>query len=148
VCSVGNIPLAAVLWRGGISFGGVVSFIFADLIVLPILDIYRRYYGGKIALYILGSFYVAMAAAGYAVELLFGALGLIPSNRNVGVITQGPSWNYTSVLNLIFLAIAIALIIRFLRTGGVQMLRMMGLPEDETARRDGMSGTETTSALV
>src|SRR5262249_16335175 len=75
VCSVGNVPLAAVLWRGGISFGGVVSFIFADLIVLPILDIYRKYYGRRVALYILGTFYVTMAAAGYVVELAFGALG-------------------------------------------------------------------------
>ncbi|HEY8885721.1 MAG TPA: permease, partial [Chloroflexota bacterium] len=81
VCSVGNVPLAAVLWRGGISFGGVVSFIFADLIVLPVLDIYRRYYGGRVALYILATFYVTMAAAGYVVEILFGALGIIPTDR-------------------------------------------------------------------
>src|SRR5437764_9855109 len=73
VCSVGNVPLAAVLWRGGISFGGVVSFIFADLIILPIIDIYRRYYGGKVALYIVTTFYVAMAAAGYLVEFAFDA---------------------------------------------------------------------------
>src|SRR5205814_7836488 len=71
VCSVGNVPLAAVLWQGGISFGGVVSFIFADLIVLPVLDIYRKYYGWKVMLYILGTFYLAMAAAGYVVELVF-----------------------------------------------------------------------------
>jgi len=96
VCSVGNVPLAAVLWRGGISFGGVVSFIFADLIILPILDIYRRYYGRRVALYILATFYVTMAAAGYVVELVFSGLGIIPANRTVGVITQGPTWNYTS----------------------------------------------------
>lgn len=131
VCSVGNVPLAAVLWRGGISFGGVVSFIFADLIVLPVLDIYRRYYGGRVAFYILGTFYVTMAAAGYIVEIVFGALGIIPINRNVGVITQGPSWNYTSVLNIIFLAITAALIVRFLRTGGPAMLAMMAVPEDK-----------------
>src|SRR5205085_11328685 len=76
VCSVGNVPLAAVLWRGGISFGVVVSFIFADLIVLPILEIYRKYYGGRVALYILGTFYATMAAAGYVVEGLFGVLGI------------------------------------------------------------------------
>src|SRR6266851_208890 len=86
VCSVGNVPLAAVLWRGGISFGGVVSFIFADLIVLPIIDIYRRYYTLKVALYITAAFYVAMAAAGYVVELLFAALGIVPSDRSVGAI--------------------------------------------------------------
>ena len=82
VCSVGNVPLAAVLWRGGISFGGVVSFIFADLIVLPILDIYRKYYGRRVALYILGTFYVTMAAAGYVVELVFGALGIVITRMN------------------------------------------------------------------
>jgi len=131
VCSVGNVPLAAVLWKGGISFGGVVSFIFADLIILPILDIYRKYYGGKVALYILGTFYVTMAAAGYIVELLFEALGIIPTNRNVGVITEGPQWNYTSVLNIVFLAIAAALVLRFFRTGGPAMLAMMDTPEEE-----------------
>jgi uncharacterized membrane protein YraQ (UPF0718 family) len=126
VCSVGNVPLAAVLWRGGISFGGVVAFIFADLIVLPVLDIYRRYYGGRVALYILATFYVTMAAAGYVVELTFGALGIIPTDRTVGAIAQGPTWNYTSVLNIVFLAIAAVLVVRFVRTGGVAMLRMMG----------------------
>src|SRR5205807_657458 len=103
VCSVGNVPLAAVLWRGGISFGGVVSFIFADLIVLPIIDIYRRYYTLKVALYIAAAFYVAMAAAGYVVELLFAALGIVPSDRSVGAIGEDPALNYTSVLNVLFL---------------------------------------------
>src|SRR6185437_241064 len=104
------------LWRGGISFGGVVSFIFADLIILPILDIYRKYYGWKMMGYILATFYVTMVAAGYGVELLFGALGIIPQNRNVATITEGMQWNYTTVLNLIFLLIAVVLVIRFLRT--------------------------------
>ncbi|HEX6509725.1 MAG TPA: permease [Chloroflexota bacterium] len=130
VCSVGNVPLAAVLWRGGISFGGVASFIFADLIVLPILDIYRRYYGGRVALYILATFYVTMAAAGYVIELLFSALGIIPSDRAVTAISQGPVWNYTSVLNIVFLVVAAMLIARFLRTGGLGMLRMMNVPDE------------------
>jgi len=128
VCSVGNVPLAAVLWRGGISFGGVVSFIFADLIVLPVLDIYRRYYGGRVALYIMGTFYVTMALAGYIVEILFGALGLIPTSRAVRAIAEGPTWNYTTALNIIFLGIAAVLVLRFLRTGGPAMLRMMSTP--------------------
>ncbi len=136
VCSVGNVPLAAVLWRGGISFGGVTSFIFADLIVLPVLDIYRKYYGGKVALYILGTFYLAMAAAGYVVEVVFGALGVIPTNRAVGVITQGPSLNYTSALNVLFLALAAVLVVRFLRTGGTAMLRMMSQPADAMDAHD------------
>ena len=126
VCSVGNVPLAAVLWRGGISFGGVVSFIFADLIVLPILDIYRKYYGGQVALYILGTFYVTMAAAGFAVELLFSALGIVPTQRDIAVFTQGPSLNYATVLNIAFLFLAAVLVWRFVRTGGRAMLRMMG----------------------
>jgi uncharacterized membrane protein YraQ (UPF0718 family) len=141
VCSVGNVPLAAVLWRGGISFGGVVSFIFADLIILPILDIYRRYYGGKVALYILATFYVTMAAAGYIVELVFSALGIIPSNRTVGVFTEGPQWNYTSVLNIVFGALAAALVVRFLRTGGPDMFRMMGTAEDEMGLHDHVAGS-------
>src|SRR5712672_1457856 len=122
VCSVGNVPLAAVLWRGGISFGGVVSFIFADLITLPVLDIYRKYYGWKVMVYILGTFYVTMVADGYIVEFLFGALGIIPQNRKVVAITEGIQWNYTSVLNIIFLVLAAILVMRFIRTGGIPML--------------------------
>jgi uncharacterized protein len=133
VCSVGNVPLAAVLWKGGISFGGVVSFIFADLIILPILDIYRKYYGWKVMGYILLTFYVTMAAAGYVVEFLFGALGIIPTNRNVVAITEGVSWNYTTILNIIFLILAAVLVIRFIRTGGLPMLRMMSKPEHDMA---------------
>jgi uncharacterized membrane protein YraQ (UPF0718 family) len=131
VCSVGNVPLAAVLWRGGISFGGVVSFIFADLIILPILDIYRKYYGWKVMGFILVTFYVTMAAAGYVVEVLFAALGIIPQNRNVVAITEGMQWNYTSVLNILFLVIAAVLVIRFLRTGGPAMLKMMNTTGQE-----------------
>jgi uncharacterized protein len=139
VCSVGNVPLAAVLWRGGISFGGVVSFIFADLIILPLLDIYRRYYGTKVAIYIFGTFYLTMSVAGYIVEVLFAALHIIPANRNVGIITQGPVWDYTTVLNVIFLVLAGALVARFLPTGGPAMLRMMETPEDEMAHVHGSS---------
>ncbi len=137
VCSVGNVPLAAVLWRGGISFGGVVSFIFADLIVLPVLDIYRKYYGWRVMGYILLTFYVTMAAAGYVVEFLFEALGIIPQNRNVVAITEGVQWNYTSVLNIIFLLLAAILVIRFIRTGGIPMLRMMKRPEQEMSHHHG-----------
>ncbi len=137
VCSVGNVPLAAVLWRGGISFGGVVSFIFADLIALPVLDIYRKYYGGWVALYLLGTFYLAMAATGYVTELLFGAFGIIPSSRTVGAVTAGIRWNYTSVLNLLFLSLAAALVVRFLRTGGPAMLRMMDQPAMDTKTHHG-----------
>jgi uncharacterized membrane protein YraQ (UPF0718 family) len=129
VCSIGNVPLAAVLWNGGISFGGVISFIFADLIVLPILNIYRKYYGGKVTLFLLGTFYVTMAGAGLAIEFLFDALGLIPSGpRHAKVIEAHVSFNYTSVLNVLFLALAAMLVVRFIRTGGAEMLRQMNEP--------------------
>jgi uncharacterized membrane protein YraQ (UPF0718 family) len=125
VCSIGNVPLAAVLWNGGISFGGVVAFLFADLIVLPILDIYRKYYGLKISVFLLAIFYVSMALAALAVEFIFGALHLIPRQRGAQIIEESIHWNYTTVLNIIFLMLAMALVIRFLRTGGPEMLRMM-----------------------
>jgi uncharacterized membrane protein YraQ (UPF0718 family) len=128
VCSIGNVPLAAVLWNGGISFGGVISFIFADLLILPILVIYRKYYGTKMMLFILASFYLTMVVAGYAVELIFGGAGLVPTTRNARVLTAAISWNYTTYLNIVFIGLAIALVWRFFRTGGGMMLKMMGGP--------------------
>ena len=109
VCSVGNVPLAGVLWNGGISFGGVVSFMFADLIILPIIVIYAKYYGWKMALFITGTFYAAMVAAGYVIEIVFGVLGLIPTERNAKVVDASISWNYTTYLNIAFLLLAAAL---------------------------------------
>jgi uncharacterized protein len=128
VCSVGNIPLAAVLWNGGISFGGVIAFIFGDLIVLPILDIYRKYYGLKMAGFLLATFYVAMIGAALIVEMIFGALGLIPTARTARVAEPSVTWNYTTWLNIAFLALAALLVWRFLKTGGPEMLRMMNKP--------------------
>jgi uncharacterized membrane protein YraQ (UPF0718 family) len=128
VCSVGNIPLAAVLWNNGISFGGVIAFIFADLIVLPILDIYRKYYGLRMTGFILATFYAAMAVAALMVEVVFGALGLIPEERKAQVVEASVTWNYTTWLNIAFLALAALLVWRFLRTGGPEMLRMMNAP--------------------
>ncbi|MFF0448024.1 permease [Streptomyces sp. NPDC004609] len=126
VCSIGNVPLAVVLWKGGISFGGVVAFIFADLLILPILNIYRKYYGAKMTAFLLGTFYLAMVIAGYVVEFAFGGLGLVPDREDATIPTEGVSWNYTTWLNIAFLLLAAALLLRFLRTGGVSMLRMMG----------------------
>ena len=126
VCSIGNVPLAAVLWNGGISFGGVIAFIFADLIIIPILVIYRKYYGTKMMLTILGIFYATMVLAGYIVEFLFSGLGLIPASRAAKVTETGISWNYTTILNIIFLLLAAALLVRFFRSGGAPMLKMMG----------------------
>jgi uncharacterized protein len=132
VCSIGNVPLAAVLWNGGISFGGVVAFIFADLIILPILNIYRKYYGARMALFLLASFYVTMVAAGFAVELIFGGAGLVPSgSRTAKVVEAHVAWNYTTVLNIVFLALAALLLWRFFRTRGLAMLHMMNRPMEE-----------------
>jgi uncharacterized membrane protein YraQ (UPF0718 family) len=125
VCSVGNVPLAAVLWSGGISFGGVVSFLFADLIILPILDIYRKYYGMKMAVFMFVTFYAAMAAAGLVVELLFKALHLVPAHRAINFMQQGIRWNYTTWLNIAFLLLCVPIFVRFMKTGGPAMLRMM-----------------------
>ncbi|SPM27346.1 permease [Mycobacterium terramassiliense] len=126
VCSIGNVPLAAVLWNGGISFGGVIAFIYADLVILPILNIYRKYYGTRMMLTLLATFYGAMAAAGYLIELLFGATGLVPKQRNATVMEASISWNYTTWLNIAFLVVAAILIARFLTSGGLPMVRMMG----------------------
>jgi uncharacterized membrane protein YraQ (UPF0718 family) len=100
VCSIGNVPLAAVLWNGGISFGGVIAFIYADLLILPILNIYRKYYGARMALVLLGSFYAAMVGAGYFVELFFGVTGLVSTQRSARVMEAGVIWNYTTSLNM------------------------------------------------
>jgi uncharacterized protein len=131
VCSIGNVPLAAVLWNGGISFGGVVAFIFADLIIIPILIIYRKYYGTKMMLALFGIFYAAMVAGGYIVEFTFGGLGLIPATRAARVAPTGVTWNYTTILNIIFLVVAAALVARFFRSGGGPMLKMMGGSPEE-----------------
>jgi uncharacterized membrane protein YraQ (UPF0718 family) len=131
VCSIGNVPLAAVLWNGGISFGGVVAFIFADLIILPILNIYRKYYGLRMAAFIAATFYATMVLAGYAVELIFNLLHLVPEHRNAQVVEAGISWNYTTWLNIVFLLLAAVLLTRFFTSGGLPMLRMMGGGPDE-----------------
>ncbi|MGI8880550.1 MAG: permease [Jatrophihabitans sp.] len=144
VCSIGNVPLAAVLWNGGISFGGVVSFIFADLIILPIIAIYRKYYGTRMALFLTGTFYLTMVAAGYVIELVFTPLHLIPTGtRHAKIGEDGLSWNYTTWLNIVFLFLAAVLLCRFFSTGGRQMLTMMGGdPDDMTHHGDHGSRSE------
>ncbi len=106
VCSIGNVPLAAALWRGGISFGGVIAFIFADLITFPLLLIYRKYYGTGLALRLLALFWAIMAVAGLAVEGLFAAAGIQPHARPTSIVADRFQWNYTTWLNLFFLVIA------------------------------------------
>jgi uncharacterized protein len=137
VCSIGNVPLAAVLWNGGISFGGVLAFIFADLIILPILNIYRKYYGRRTAAFLLVCFYATMAAAGLVVDLIFKVVGLEPTGaRHAKVTNAGVSWNYTTVLNIVFLLLAALLVGRYFRKGGgLAMLRMMNEPMTEPETR-------------
>lgn len=125
VCSVGNVPLAAVLWNGGISFGGVIAFLFADLIILPVLNIYRKYYGLKVAAILFVTFYAAMSLAALAVEGIFATLHLLPAERSVQIMQESVRWNYTSVLNIMFVLASAALLLRFLKTGGPEMLKMM-----------------------
>ncbi|MDQ6930582.1 MAG: permease [Candidatus Eremiobacteraeota bacterium] len=108
VCSIGNVPLAAILWASGISFGGVLSFLYADLIVLPLLDIYRKYYGWKMALYIALVFFVTMVSAGILMDVLFGAFHAIPSpNPNLRTNLALFRINYTFWLNLFFGVLAV-----------------------------------------
>jgi uncharacterized protein len=125
VCSVGNVPLAAVLFRGGISFSGVISFIFADLIIIPILNIYRKYYTGPVSVYLFAVSYATMVLAGLAIGGLFTVLHLTPANRAITVFQTTIAWNSDTFLDIAFLLVIALLAIRFLRTGGIEMLRMM-----------------------
>ncbi|HEY3852279.1 MAG TPA: permease [Steroidobacteraceae bacterium] len=124
-CSVGNVPFASVLWKGGISFGGVIAFIFGDLIIPPILNIYRKYYGGRMSVYLLATFYLVMVAAALMVEGLFALLHLLPQGPRHGLTEGGISLNYTTVLNILFGALALGLYVAYARTGGPQMMREM-----------------------
>ena len=130
-CSVGNVPLAAVLWNGGISFGGVASFIFGDLIILPILNIYRKYYGGRMTVFLAVTFYLAMVSAALVVEALFQSLGWVPTERHTAVVDAAITVNYTTVLDIIFGAVFVVLTVMFFRTGGPKMMRMMEGGEQE-----------------
>jgi YHS domain-containing protein/uncharacterized membrane protein YraQ (UPF0718 family) len=109
VCSIGNVPLAAALWTGGISFGGVVSFIFADLITMPLILIYRKLYGWALTWRLVVAFWLVMSAAGLVTEVVFSGLHLIPTVRPMQPVPIGFQWNYTTVLNLIFLVVFAAL---------------------------------------
>jgi len=106
VCSIGNVPLAAVLWSGGISFAGVMAFIFADLIVLPIISAYRKYYGWAFALRITALMFVTMVIAALVVDGLFSAIDLVPTSRpSREEIFGSIELNYKLILNAIALAV-------------------------------------------
>jgi len=107
VCSVGNVPLAAALWKGGISFGGVASFLYADLITFPLLLIYRKYYGGRLTLRLVGSFWLVMSAAGLATQYLFQALGAIPRTRPHQIALHALGWNFTTGLDALALLVLV-----------------------------------------
>jgi YHS domain-containing protein len=118
VCSVGNVPLAAVLWSGGISFAGVMAFIFADLIVLPILAIYRKYYGWAFTVRITALMFVTMVIAALIIDVAFGAVDLIPTSRpSRGDIFGEVSFDYKLWLNLLGLAIFAGLFAMTMRRG-------------------------------
>ncbi|WP_111748437.1 permease [Salinisphaera orenii] len=105
VCSVGNVPLAAALWAGGISFGGVASFIFADLITLPLILIYRKFYGTQLTIRLVATLWAAMSFTGLVIEYLFAALGLVPAHQMDQIAGASFEWNYTTFLNILFLAV-------------------------------------------
>jgi uncharacterized protein len=105
VCSIGNVPMAAALWEGGISFGGVISFIFADLIALPLVLIYRKYYGTRLAIRLTLTFWAVMSLAGLMVEGLFWLFDAVPENRPTEIVATHFQWNYTTFLNLFFLGV-------------------------------------------
>ena len=108
VCSIGNVPMAAVLWGAGVSFGGVLAFLYADLIVLPLLDVYRRYYGWKMAAYIAAVFYATMVVSALIMDVAFNALGWIPPSRpNMHAEMVQFSLNYTFWLNIAFGVLAV-----------------------------------------
>ena len=139
VCSIGNIPLAAVLWSGGISFGGVIAFVFADLIILPIINAYRKYYGARFAVLLTGVMFGAMVVAALIVDGLFSLLGVVPTHRPsiVSIAERPVTWNYTSALDVIFGAVFVALVALTLRRGakdsvcGMTVDRNAGGPTSE-----------------
>ena len=110
-----------------------MSFILADLLIIPILVIYRRYYGRRMAWFIFGIFYASMVAAGYVIEFAFQPLGPAPTTRHAKIGQTAPTWNYTTWLNIVFLFLTAALLWRFFTTGGRAMLAMMGGGPDDMA---------------
>ncbi len=129
VCSIGNVPLAVVLWHEGMSFGGVLAFLFADLLVLPLLDIYRKYYGWKLAIFVAVTFYVSMVIAAYCCQWLLPALGLEPHREAEAIVTHGAVYYYTTVLNILAIILTAFLFKRFWQTGGRQKLSAMAQPD-------------------
>jgi YHS domain-containing protein/uncharacterized membrane protein YraQ (UPF0718 family) len=142
VCSVGNIPLAAVLWAGGISFSGVIAFVYADLIVVPIVLIYRKYYGGKVTALLVAIMFVTMVAAALIVDGVFSALDLVPTHRPSieSVAEREIAWNYTTFLNIVFFAVAAVLVGLTLRRGARDPVCGMTVDRHKTPHRSEYGG--------
>ena len=138
VCSVGNVPLAAVLWSGGISFAGVLAFLFADLIVLPILAIYRKYYGTRFAVRITALMFVTMVIAALIVDGIFSALGLIPTGPRPtrADIFSSIQVDYKLALNLLGLAIFAALFWLTARRGATDPVCGMKVDRDKAVTKE------------
>ena len=137
VCSVGNVPLAAVLWSGGIGFAGVIAFIFADLIVLPIVQIYRKYYGNAFATRIVALMFVTMVIAALLVDGLFSGLGLIPHVRPTRAdIFSSIKVDYKLVTNILGVAIFAALFAITMRRGATDPVCGMKVDRAKAVRLD------------
>ncbi|GHD61848.1 hypothetical protein GCM10010317_056230 [Streptomyces mirabilis] len=115
----------------------MIAFIYADLLILPILNIYRKYYGARMAAFLLVTFFAAMAVAGYVVEFTFGGLGLIPDQADAKIPEEGITWNDTTWLNMAFLLLTASLLVRFWRTGGPATLGMKGGSPDRAEHEHG-----------
>jgi uncharacterized membrane protein YraQ (UPF0718 family)/YHS domain-containing protein len=142
VCSVGNIPLAAILWAGGISFAGVIAFIYADLITLPIVLVYRKYYGNRFALKLTTLMLGAIVVAALVVDLIFSAIGLVPETRpSIDSITErGIKWNYTAVLNILFTFVGAALLWLTIRRSAKDPVCRMRVDRYATPHRSAFDG--------
>jgi uncharacterized protein len=142
VCSIGNVPLAAVLWAGGISFAGVIAFVFADLIVIPIVLIYRKYYGGKVAAVLVSIMFGTIVVAALIVDGIFSALDLVPTHRPSieSISERAITWNYTAVLNIIFTLVASALFGLTLRRGAKDPVCGMTVDRHKTPHRSTQNG--------
>jgi uncharacterized membrane protein YraQ (UPF0718 family)/YHS domain-containing protein len=142
VCSVGNVPLAAVLWAGGISFSGVIAFIYADLIIIPIVLIYGRVYGWRLTGRLVTIMFMAMVSAALIVDGSFSAAGLIPTHRPSihSIASRGIAWNYTTVLDIVFTAVAGALVALTLRRGAKDPMCGMTVDRFKTPHRAVVDG--------
>jgi hypothetical protein len=143
VCSIGNVPLAAVLWAGGSTFAGVIAFLFADLLIIPILSAYRKYYGLRVAAIVSGIMFAAIAVAALIVDGIFSAVGIVPSHRPsiTSIADRAVTWNYTSILDILAAVVFVALFALTFRRGakdpicGMTVDRTAGGPTSVVGRR-------------